>query len=329
MSDIENDVSDNQPAPDTSADDAKYAAMEAKYAGRDKGPETADSDSGGEEGEAQGDEAKVEARKPLAPEEVEKRWNDTKAALKETRREARELKADLDRLKAEREAQVEADPFEQLISSLRDDDDDPIEDIATLKRVIKSFQDRQKAETQAETATRQQETQFKNFLSSVAEAEAEFKEDTPDYDDAAAFLKKSVIDELSAEGLEGDDLAKAAWSKLSGIAKGAQDRGRNPAETAYNLAKLRGFKGGKTAEKTTDKIDDKIAATQADIDKAAEKIQTLKQGQQAGRSLSSVGGGNGTGGQVTLASAAKKSGKELLADYAKLKAQAKRSGNYR
>jgi len=327
MSDIENDVSDNAPAPDTSADDAKYAALEAKYAGRDQGPETSDAQPGGEEEQAQGDEAKLEQRKPLAPEEVEKRWNDTKTALKETRREARELKERLAGLEAQRAAQAEEqDAIERLVSSLRDDDDDPIEDITTVKTLLREFMKRQKDETQAERAQREQQTAMTSFATSVAEGEVEFKADNPDYDDAVKHFRQSVREELEEQGLRGQELEKEFATTLINLAKKAMDADRNPAEVVYSLAKKRGFKGGAT---TVNKVDEKIAATQADIDKAAEKIQTLRQGQQAGRSLSSVGGGNGTGGQVTLTSAAKKTGKELLADYAKLKEQAKRTGNYR
>lgn len=328
MSDIEADVSDYEAAPaapDTSADDAKYAAMEAKYAGRDKEPEAANADTGGEEGEAE-TEAKAVERKPLAPEEVEKRWNDTKAALKETRREARELKENLARLQAQRDEQAqEKDAIEALVASLRDDDDDPIEDIATLKRTIKEFMSRQQAETAAERAQQQQQKALTSFHTSVAEGEAEFKADNPDYDDAVKHFRQSVREELEEQGLSGNELEKEFATTLINLARKAMDADRNPAEVVYSLAKKRGFKGGSAASK----VEDKIAATQADIDKAAEKIQTLKQGQQAGRSLSSVGSSAGTGGQVTLASAAKKTGKELLADYQKLKAQAKRTGNYR
>lgn len=325
MSDIENDVSaDNGPIPDTSADDAKYAAMEAKYGGGDKETQVADPDSSGEEGEAAA-EAKTVEREPLPREELEKRLEQKNAAIKEARSQQRELKQRLESLEAERAKQAEADPFEQLISSLRDDDDDPIEDIATLKRVIKSFQDRQKAETEAEKAQTQQQKAMTSFATSVAEGEVEFKADNPDYDDAVKHFRQSVREELEEQGLTGQELEKEFTTTLINLARKAMDADRNPAEVVYSLAKKRGFKGGTTVNK----IDDKIAATQADIDKAAEKIQTLKQGQQAGRSLSSVGGSGGTGGQVTLSSAAKKSGKDLLADYAKLKEQAKRSGNYR
>lgn len=306
------------PIEDTSSDDARYAALAEKYA--DKGrPEPTP--------EPAADEPKAEEapkRKPLPPEELDKRWRASSAALKEERRKTRELE---DRLDKASPAQSKADELMEAIASLRDDDEDPIEDIATVKKALKIFRERQEADRANEQASRQQQTAFQRFSSTVTDSESEFREENPDYDDAQTYFKKSLRAELEGLGLDGDELDQEFTRQVLGVAQKAIEKGKSPAEVVYNVAKLRGFKGSeapKAQEKAPVKTETSVA-----VDKAVQTIQTLEKSQQASKSLSSVSGASSGGRELTPGTVSQMKGQKLLDGYKALKEQAKRNGTYR
>lgn len=316
------EVSHEAPV-DHSADDAKYAAMEEKYGSKsDPAPEPApEREELTEQVEAK-DEPK---RAPLPPEELEKRWKQSQAAMKEERRRRQELEERL--AKAETEKPSQQDQLMALIESLREDDEDPIEDITSVKRVLREFAQRQKAEEEAARSQTQQQTAFQRFASSIAEAEAEFRDEASDYDDAQGFFKESLKKELTGLGLEGDELNQEFARQVTNVAQQALNRGKNPAQVVYELAKLRGYAPSQ-AQKTTTTQQEVPQVKQETIDKAVETIEKLSKTQQASRSLSSVGGATTGSGELTMAQVSKLKGKAFLDGMAKLRAQAKRTGTY-
>ncbi len=308
---------------DASADDARYAEMEAKYGDRQQGGSEApgDGESGGSE------EEKTEQKlTPLPPEEWEKRARSNSAALKEERQRRRDLEARLEALEAAKPKEETPDELLELIGALRDDDEDPISDIESVKRALKLFAQRQKAEAEAEASSRGKQTEQQRFMSTVMDFEAEFREERPDYDNAAKFLRESIQAELEVRGYSGEELQRALASELIGMTQTALKAQKNPAEIAYSLAERRGYKPGSVA-KTEEKAERK-EEKQPVIDTTTEKLQTLQKGQQAGRSLSAVGGKSGDG-SMTLTKAANLKGKDVLKAYAVLKEQAKANGTYR
>lgn len=295
MSDMETEAPE-----DFSQDDARYEEMASRFEERDN-----------DEQETQEEEApqKEAERDPLPREELETRLNNTKAAMKEARREKRELEKRLEALEAKQSEQPSADELLSVIDQLRDDDEDPISDIEGVKRALKLFAQRQKAETEQENGLRKQQSEQQRLMSTVAEHEAEFREEHTDYDDAVKHLRASIVSDLQDQGLKGQALEKALADELIGMTRRAIELGQSPAEVAYKLATRRGF------------------GQQKQVDKAEQKIQTLKKGQEAGRSLSSIGS-KPSESNLTVASVAKMDGKELLEGYKKLRQQAKKTGTY-
>lgn len=308
-------VEESVSVEDTASDDARYAEMEARFTPKE-GAQEASGD--GEQGGSEEVEEKAE-RAPLEREELETRLTQTKQAMKEARRAERELRDRLAALEAKQAEQPGADELLSIIEQLRDDDEDPISDIEGVKRALKIFAQRQKAEAEAERTTNARQTQQQRFMADMISQEKEFREEKADYDDAAKYLRESIEFELQQQGLKGDELKRALSGELFGMAQRAMAANLNPAEVAYTLAAKRGYKPG-DAKATQDKS--------AAVDKAAEKVQTLNKGQQAGRSLSAVGGKSGDN-DITPSSVAKLSGKELLEGYKKLAQQEKRAGRWR
>lgn len=308
---------DAAPIEDTSADDARYAAMAEKYGEKSTEAPTDPTE--------QPESKEAPKREPLPPEELEKRWKTSATALKEARQRQRELEEQLEKARAT--TQPDTDELLELIGALRDDDEDPIEDIAGLKKALKLFKSRQEAEREQERTQTQQQTAMQRFRTSVAEAEAEFREDAPDYDDAQAYFKESLKAELTDLGLEGDELSAEFHRQVMSVAQQALQRGKNPAQVVYEIAKRRGYKAQEKAQVATQQERPQVKSET--IDTAREVIDKLSKTQAASKSLSNVSGGGPGGKEVTLASVAKMSGKDLLQGYKALKEQAKRTGTYR
>lgn len=317
----ETEVSTETLVADHSADDAKYAAMEEKYGSKPEPKAEPEPHEAPEQIEAKD---KPE-RAPLAPEELEKRNEQRAIALKQERQRRQELERRLAELEAKQAPQK--DEFEDFLTRLREDDEDPIEDIQGLKQVVRHFLNQQKAEAEAARTQTQQQTAYQRFMSSVAEAEAEFREEAGDYDDAQSYFKESLKKELTGLGLEGDELNQEFARQVTNVAQQALNRGKNPAQVVYELAKLRGYAVAQAKQPATTQ-QEAPQVKQEVIDKAAETIEKLAKTQQASRSLSSVGGASAGSGELTLTQVNKLKGRAFLDGMQKLREQAKRTGTY-
>jgi hypothetical protein len=200
----------------------------------------------GEEGEGEGEpkskrvdwEAQAHDKAGLAAKErsrrraVERELIDTRARI-----EALEAKA----------TGSQADELADLAKLLRDDDDEPITDLAHVKRIIKAFVARQAADQEAEA----QQQKFIRTTRSVSDGmtayEQDFAVDHPDYFKAAGFYREQRQAELEDMGYQGATLNRKLAQELYGLAGEAMTAGRDPAEVVYNMAKRRGFASGKDA----------------------------------------------------------------------------------
>lgn len=262
---------------------------------------------GEEEVEEVEDEEKPEPAKDWAKIAHDK---EGKAAAERSKRRAaearnRELEARLERLESSKKEPTDAELL-KLAESLRDDDDDPITDIAALKRFAKQYAAEQRAALEAETQTDSQQRAVNQIVSRMNEAEADFAEDHPDYMDAMKFFKAQRQEEFEELGYSGQALNRELSMDLLGIVQRALNAGKDPAEAVYNLAKKRGFSATKT------------------VDDVAKKLQTITNGQRAGRGLSSAPA-NRADNALTEATVSKLSGAAFDAAFEKLKRQQRRA----
>src|SRR5678809_1037693 len=72
---------------------------------------------------------------------------------------------------------------------LSDDDEDPVGDIAEVKRALKLFRQREEAEQNETQNLRAYERQIETLKATMADSEADFTADHPDYQDAAKFYR--------------------------------------------------------------------------------------------------------------------------------------------
>lgn len=129
-------------------------------------------------------------------------------------------------------------------------------DIAGVKRALKMFRDREVMGAEQQRAVANAERQVQTLKNTMADAEADFTADFPDYQEAATFYRKQRTEELQEAGYSGDALMARLADDLFGLVRTAFTNGLDPAERVYNLAKKRGFKAGaKQADKKLDAFD--------------------------------------------------------------------------
>ena len=218
-------------------------------------------DEGGEEEEADGEgEDPPKARKPSDDWEKKAHNQAGRAARERSRRVAAEKRASdlesrLEALEKGGGSAADRDDLLDLIASLPDTEDDPLADIAGVKKALKLFRQRQVAEAGQTAEQRQIEKQVTALRDAMVEAEDDFKADHPDYTDAANFYRKARVDELTDAGYSGRNLDRKLADDLFGVVRMAIEAGLDPAERVYALAKRRGFKtGGKAADAKLDTL---------------------------------------------------------------------------
>ena len=83
--------------------------------------------------------------------------------------------------------------------------------------------------------------QHTQFVNAVAAHEADFANRTPDYHAATAFVQQRKLIEYKAIGLSETEARQALSRDTMSVAQLALQRGQNPAEVMYGLAKTLGF----------------------------------------------------------------------------------------
>ena len=230
----------------------------------DDAPEELEPDEN-QESEDQPDSADEDDEEPARPAAKPVDWEKRahshagQAARERSRRQAaerrsQELETRLERL--ERQTGGDSDELLAVIGQLRDDDEDPVGDIASVKRALKLYRQREVSTAEQQRQMTHAERQIQTIRDTMGDAEADFVTDHPDYRDAAAFYRTQRTEELQEAGYHGEALMQRLADDLFGLVRTAFAAGLDPAERVYNLAKKRGFKaGGKAADKKLDAFD--------------------------------------------------------------------------
>ena len=261
--------------------------------------DTADTDTG----EEVINDTEPAVKEPLSPEELAKRYDAARRDLREQRQEIRALREMItmktaDNPQAMREATKRA-PKPSI-------DEDPIAYMKWADGIIADIDAADEQKARAEQQANEQNGQIQQIARRMQEYEKDFRDDHPDYDQAAEHYRKMRAEELADEGVSGHEVGQALVSELVSVVARAIRAGKDPAQVVYSLAKKRGF----------------------GVDGSSKKLQTIERAQQAGKSLSQTGGRGGDG-ELTIEYVNTLKGKAFTDGVAKLKAQAKASGSYR
>lgn len=123
---------------------------------------------------------------------------------------------------------------------------------------------------------RRQQVQEQQLISTVQSREAEFVKANPDYEAAVTHLRQARVEELRLYGATDDQIGQQIAQETRQLVISAMQQGRNPAEVAYQAAKMRGYN----------------AAPPAPVVPAADpaKMQALAKAQANSGTLSTAGG---------------------------------------
>ncbi len=152
-------------------------------------------------------------------------------------------------------------------------DDDPI--AATRYGFEQSGKAMQSLEQQVADlkAEREQSARAQQLTHAAIAAETQFKQAAPDYDQAIEHLVKQRASELQALGYQGQQILQVMQQERAAVLEQSLRSGRNPAETLYSLAKVRGY------------------TPKAVEPPAAQKMDTLEAGAKAASGIDNLTGG--------------------------------------
>lgn len=285
---------DEAPAPQEAVYNAEQTIPEQETSGESNGEEL---DTNEPEQAAETDKPKDDAenktkknvRVPIArlDEEVEKR----RALEKEVEALKKQTEESNKNLEYLRQLQVQLQQSQQPRQTaptqpqMPTAEDDPIGTLKAMQERLQAFE------------AANQQSQYENYISSlVAQRESEIRNDVPDYDDATTFLRESFANELRAVGVPENQIPYVMKARAFEATQSALNRGANPAQVFYELAKARGYRVNSNP----------VAAPVSD----SEKIAKIAAGQKQSASLSQVNGASPRG-ELTYAMLAAMSEKEF------------------
>jgi hypothetical protein len=232
-------------------------------------------------------------RPPLSPEEIQKRWTDSKIALRQERR-ARQAQA-------QRAAALETE-LSSLRQQMQGGPPDPREDPQAALEYLHARVAEGDAAHETFHARQHEAAQVHRLAQQFTDYEAEFRETVPDYDEAARFLRDMRIGELTQLGLDEAAAMQVFTGEVLASMQDVVSQGINPARYAYVLALQSGFAdGGGGASRGGGRLD------------------TIARGQAAAKTLSGPGGRST--GELTYESVANLKGDAFDAAFKRLTAQ--------
>ena len=230
-------------------------------------------------------EEKVEKPAAEKPVEQEKEKFVPHQALHEERQRRKELQRETDQLKQNQA--VLNDRFQQLwqvvqpqqqAPQFRDPktDTDPMEALAHNQAIL-AQQAQEAAQHRQQNEQRNQIQEHARRLTGWASAKAqEYAQENPDFPEAYKHIRMVRAQELQAMGYTGPELVERLHNEELNVFHEAQQRGLNPAEIAFNMAKAAGWKP-KEPEKSSPE----------------QKIESLNKGAQAAKTLGAGGSSAG------------------------------------
>lgn len=228
----------------------------------------------------------AQARAPLPVEELQKRYDNTRTALQEERRARRDADRRIAALEAgqggEGRAQQrrEAEPEAEI-----DPEVDPLGALKQMRAKMAAYEAAERQETQTQTQRQAQERTFARVEAQLADHEADFREDHPDYDEAAKHYSTARAQELAAFGLAPPQIVAVLREEFTKLAQTAINARKNPAAVVYEMAKGRGYgaKGGQAPA-------ERDAAGRFKPALTGGKLDTVANGQRATSPLGRAGG---------------------------------------
>lgn len=225
-------------------------------------------------------EKKAEEKKEPEPdwkakaEEAEKKYENSRAALRETREKSR-AEIEEARRQVEELAKIKADleAHRQSVQKKKQEEEWAKDPANYLRRELEETNQRVGQMTEAQQRQMQESQRMQQLSSVVSSHEAAFVGKNPDYHDAVNHLRESRLAEYEMLGYPPEQRIAIVAQEGINLAISALQNGKDPAEVAYSLAAARGYK----------RVEPKKEPDKA---KAEEAIDRLEKGAKASKTLS-------------------------------------------
>ena len=168
-----------------------------------------------------------------------------------------------------------------------------------LRQRVAEIDQRQVAQDSERQQQQLDQYEVQHLTAVMAQAEAAYRQEKPDYDDAIGYVIEARARELSLYGMDPVSIQRAIADEIADIARTAVNQGKNPADIGYQIAQARGYRP---------------AQQQQQQGGAAAQVEAIKRAQQAGKTLG--GGGGSRAGTLNATSIAALSDDEFDALYA-------------
>ncbi len=242
---------------------------------------------------------KAAEKAPFTPEQLADRDRQSRSALKEERDARRAAEERAQRIERnfetllQRFPQLGGQPQQQQPTEQVDLREvirkDPTRVLEALAQKVQQFEHQEVQTRQAHAAQRQYEQVSQQVVSRVEQFETEFRDEAPDYDEAAqhfigarvAMLRAGGYGEAQARALITQELIQGGYTAIQS--------GQNPARLIYEAAKTMGW-----TPKPPPVVQEE--AVEREETSPAEKLAQQRDKQAAARSLGNGGGGRQSAG---------------------------------
>lgn len=250
----------------------------------------AESDGGTPEGEPESADAEPEPqqRQKMVPHAALHEEREQRKAAQARTRELEEAQAKLlartDELLQRAIQQPQPGQQEKVADQGPNPEEDPIGYLTWANTKLAERQQEYDRHLQQQNEQSQQYQALSQLQSEALAAEAEFRSETPDYDQAAQFMQQSRSRELQAMGYNGQQVSEQLRYEAIGLAARARENRTNPGKLIYDMAQARGYVPSQAGEPP-------VAAPGAPGQPTAqERLQTVSAGQRQSRTLSGASG---------------------------------------
>lgn len=244
-------------------------------------PEDQDDADGAEEDSEPEGEQEAQDRDPLPPDELKRRWEDTKKSRDQERRLRQEQDQKISRMEEafQRILQGQQQPKQQE-PEIPNPSEDPIGFLEWQREQYTRQQQAETAQREQQARIQQQSQRLAQTAQRLTTIESEYqREVAPDYYEAIDHWKNARAQQLAGWGMDQRSIHHQMIAEVAELGEMALQRGINPAEAAYNMAKSWGYRRQSQAPQ--------------------QNIERTRQGMRSSKTLS--GGGKSAKGQMTLA----------------------------
>lgn len=197
--------------------------------------------------------------------------NEARFELRQTQNELTNMRQQMEQFKTMKE---ELDEWRSRTRQASEEDEFNTDPLGTLQKQIKGIDERLSQQKQEDLTQQEQAQREQQLVQAISSQVAEFKKQTPDYDQALQYVLETRKKELLTIGVPEAHAQQRIIAEAQEIGMNALNSGQNAGKLVYDLATHMGYKAKQ----------------------AAAKLEVIDKGQKNSSSLSESSGNAGDSG---------------------------------